>query len=153
MSRYICKLIDKDGRSREIAREGASESKIKELYSGGDLFLVSIRESKGEIPKARKAFKREDVRELTIMLSALLGSGLVLKEALAIAAEISPRGKGGRSLSGELLEAIGPAVVARAKKHNLVDIFPQGLFHDPVEKSGTGGDDRRGLRIETAFDV
>jgi general secretion pathway protein F len=106
MPRYLCELVDKDGRPGKIVKEAASEAEIAALFSGGDSFLVSIGRRKGAVIKARRFFKPDEVLELTVMLSSLLASGLALKDALTMAAEIAPSGEGGKRLLDGLLESI-----------------------------------------------
>jgi type II secretory pathway component PulF len=106
MPLYRCELVDAEGRVSEATREAASEEEAAALFSRGDRYLVSIESSAGGASRSRRGFKPEDVREFTIVLSALLESGLALKEGLAVASEIARKGSGMRRLVDALLESV-----------------------------------------------
>jgi type II secretory pathway component PulF len=122
MPRYLCELVEADGRVATVLREAASEAEAAALFARGGRFLVSIEEDgmarhgrsraarrRSESARLRSGAKVEELRELTVMLGALLESGLSLKEALAVAAEPGARqgsGSGVSRLAGALLEAV-----------------------------------------------
>jgi type II secretory pathway component PulF len=117
MPRYLCELVDTDGRVATVSRAAASEAEAAAIFARGGRFLVSVEEEggvaagrgrSGAAGRSSKA-KAEDVRELTVMLGALLESGLSLKEALMVAAEPGARGGSGVGagrLAGALLESV-----------------------------------------------
>ncbi len=107
MPQYSCEFVDGRGRSRKVAATAASEAELAARYSRDDSFLVAIKERKAESRAARPAYKGEAVREFTLMLSTLLESGLGLRDALEMGAQLDSRGSRGGSIPLSLLESIG----------------------------------------------
>jgi type II secretory pathway component PulF len=106
MPRYLCELVDADGRLVEASRQAESEEAAVALFSRGERYLVSVRELPGAEPRRRCLAKPEEIRELTGMLGALLESGLSLKDSLSIAAGAAPPGSGTKRALDALLESV-----------------------------------------------
>jgi general secretion pathway protein F len=106
MPRYLCRLVDASGRELVEAREALSRADVAAAFSGGELFLVSAEESTGSAPAPRRRLRPADLAEFTAMLSALVESGLELKDALAIERSIAKAGSAQESLAASLVRSV-----------------------------------------------
>ncbi len=90
MPQYRCTVADAEGRERDIVRQASSAEEAARGFSTGELFLLSL-EPLAERPSAARGAGVSGtlVREFTDMTALLLGSGLGLREALAIVEEIA----------------------------------------------------------------
>lgn len=91
---YICKIVDRDGKRRELVREAQSEEILVRELSKEELYPISIRKTaeKNAGLKARKRYSRASILEFTNTISLLLSSGLSLRDALEVAQTIFLKG-------------------------------------------------------------
>jgi|GEM_PF-474690 len=112
MPRYLCELVYADGSPAEEIREAATSEEAAALFARSEGALVAVRDLGVEAAARRRCAGAEEVRELSTMLSALLGAGLSLKDSLAVAAAPGERatrrgrGTGARLLAEELLRSV-----------------------------------------------
>lgn len=91
---YICKIVDRDGKRRELVREAQSEEILVRELSKEELYPINVRKTaeKNAGLKARKRYSRASILEFTNTISLLLSSGLSLRDALEVAQTIFLKG-------------------------------------------------------------
>jgi type II secretory pathway component PulF len=91
---YVCRVADASGKIEQFLRDAASEDSLVRELSAGSLFVLSVKEQEHQ-DGARgegKRFSRKLIRELTDLLTIMLGSGLSLKDSLEVAQTVSSKG-------------------------------------------------------------
>jgi general secretion pathway protein F len=104
---FVCRVSDRNGKIDEVLRESVSEEPLARELSAQSLFVISVKELPQGVagqPRGRR-YSRAVVRELTDVLTLMLGSGLSLKDSLEVAQTVSRRGAG-NELVTLLLEKI-----------------------------------------------
>lgn len=90
MPRYRCVTADCSGREQVLFRTGASTEEIARGFSTGEHFLLSIEPLPERSPGGgRTGVSPALVREFTDMTALLMESGMGLREALQVIAQIS----------------------------------------------------------------
>jgi type II secretory pathway component PulF len=105
MPQYRCVVVDAAGGKRELIRAASSPCEAAMSFSTGNLFLLSIEPFEKRTASSRGiSISAAALGEFTEMTALLLESGMGLREALGIEADIA--GEKIRSLSAELLSEI-----------------------------------------------
>ncbi len=130
MAIYWCRVLDRDGRRRELTREAASEEiLVRELNREG-IFPVRVRPleaaSAGRVGGAapsRRRFSAAAVQEFTATMAMLLGAGLTFRDCLELAQTIFLKGQINEMIV-RLLEQIEKGRSVHESLDRLGPVFP-----------------------------
>jgi type II secretory pathway component PulF len=121
MNTFECKLAREDGTRIDLRRQAASrEVLIRDLNAEGYLIL-SIAAAQTSSQGSRGRLRPQLVLKFTEILTTLMGNGLSLKEALALA-----RPLGGKPLAG-FLEGLYQKVQKGQSLHSALETGPRGF--------------------------
>ncbi len=130
MAIYWCKVLDREGRRRDLTREAASEEILLRELNRENIYPVEVREvpeapgrGRGGRPFSRRRYSSGAVQEFTATMAMLLSSGLTFRDALELAQTIFLKGEINEMIV-RLLEEIEKGRSVHAALDRLESGFP-----------------------------